>query len=262
MEARPAGPQGGTLAFFGIAWALCAASLAPAILAQLGVLPGPAEAYMALAPIAVASPTLAAMLVSRFEPGGAGALAVFRGLRDRSADPLWYAIAFLITPLALVAGVAVYRACGGAGEVAWFYPPLTPDRIAALFIVPLAEEIGWRGFALPRLNARYGLLPASLVLGLGWGVWHLPMFLAVGVLDPVLLAAMVLFFLPGSVVFSWVYARGRFALPVAVVAHMGAHASNPTLPLPANPVPFAIHFAAIAVLAVGVCVADRAIWRR
>ena len=40
----------------------------------------------------------------------------------------------------------------------------------------LGEELGWRGFLLPRLAARQGPLRASLVVGLLWGLWHLPAF--------------------------------------------------------------------------------------
>ncbi|MGB4118105.1 MAG: CPBP family intramembrane glutamic endopeptidase [Polaromonas sp.] len=41
---------------------------------------------------------------------------------------------------------------------------------------PLGEELGWRGFALPAMQARLGWRAASLVLGAVWGVWYLPLF--------------------------------------------------------------------------------------
>src|SRR5690349_16979663 len=169
-----------TLPFFLTACTISTLALLPAILAQRGVLAGPSERYMALAPFAVFSPMLAAMLVSRFEPGGRGVRAVFRPLRDWKVSPLWYVIAFAIYPLSFVLGVAVYKLAGGSGDVRWLYPPDNPERIAAMIMIPIGEEIGWRGFALPRLQRRFGPFKASLLLGLGWGLWHIPMFLAAG----------------------------------------------------------------------------------
>jgi membrane protease YdiL (CAAX protease family) len=45
-----------------------------------------------------------------------------------------------------------------------------------LFQGPLAEELGWRGFLLPRLLSKYSPLLASVILGLVWAAWHINMF--------------------------------------------------------------------------------------
>jgi uncharacterized protein len=60
-------------------------------------------------------------------------------------------------------------------------PPLNawlsvPILVVVLLIPALFEEIGWRGLALPRLQSRYGALAASLIIGIAWAAWHLPIW--------------------------------------------------------------------------------------
>jgi membrane protease YdiL (CAAX protease family) len=50
------------------------------------------------------------------------------------------------------------------------------------------EEPGWRGFALPRLQQRHTPLVATLLLGLGWGIWHVPLYGPAGFVVPLVLA--------------------------------------------------------------------------
>jgi membrane protease YdiL (CAAX protease family) len=57
---------------------------------------------------------------------------------------------------------------------------MLPFFVVLVLTDGLGEETGWRGFALPRLLDRTGPLPASLLLGVMWAVWHLPLFWTVG----------------------------------------------------------------------------------
>jgi membrane protease YdiL (CAAX protease family) len=98
------------------------------------------------------------------------------GLRDLQArlgiwrvGPQWWAVALLANPLLLLA--VLY------GLSAWLSPDYRPhfNPILGLVVGGLAgffEEIGWTGFATPRLLRRYGTFGAGLRLGLVWGVWH------------------------------------------------------------------------------------------
>lgn len=73
--------------------------------------------------------------------------------------------------------VVTIIASAAVGLVIQMQPPEPALAVAALawpLIAALGEELGWRGWLLPRLSGRMGLLPASILLGLLWGLWHLP----------------------------------------------------------------------------------------
>jgi uncharacterized protein len=84
----------------------------------------------------------------------------------------------------------------------------------------LGEELGWRGFALPQLLARRTPLTASLVLGLVWAAWHLPLLWTAGAVlhdqPPWLL---VLDVVAKAVLFTWVFLHTRGSVLIAVLFH-------------------------------------------
>ena len=261
LESRPESPSVRTIPLFfvlalGITWVL----QTPALLAQRGFIDGPIERYLLPAALGGFGPVLAAVLAARHESGAGGVRALFRRLFTR-VGALWYLAALGLCPAIHLAGVAVYGLFGGRTTGLWFFPPENGQQVFAMFLIPLAEEPGWRGFALPRLEERYRPLAASLILGVVWALWHTIMFLVAGVLTASLFAMSMLNIVLGSVVFSWLYHRTRGSLLIAVFAHMGAHLNNPSHALPDNVTPFAIYNAAIFVAAALLIFLDRAVWK-
>jgi uncharacterized protein len=103
-----------------------------------------------------------------------------------------------------------------AGNLAWL-PVLI---LVSALTDGLGEELGWRGFALPRLLSRWPPLTASLLLGLVWATWHLPLLWTEGrTLDGH--PAWLLFLDLGakSIIFTWVFLRTRGSVLIAVLLH-------------------------------------------
>jgi membrane protease YdiL (CAAX protease family) len=60
------------------------------------------------------------------------------------------------------------------------FPAQLGSAIPLIILGPLSEEIGWRGYALDRLQTKWNALESSLMVGLVWGLWHGPLFYMVG----------------------------------------------------------------------------------
>lgn len=109
--------------------------------------------------------------------------------------------------------------------------------------VQAGEEIGWRGYALPRLAARLGFARASLLLGVIWAVWHLPLFFIPGVdnyrqsftLSLIAVTAL-------SVAMAWLYMHTSGSLLLVMLMHSSVNQTSFVIPS-ANPTttnPFAL----------------------
>jgi membrane protease YdiL (CAAX protease family) len=139
----------------------------------------------------------------------------------------WYAIALLGVPAALVVTGAVVS----GGQV--FAPSLTalalyiPLLFLQMITTGLAEEPGWRDFALPRLQDRFGPMGSAAILGPMWALWHMPLFFTEwgGWPDadwtrPVFFTVFCIGF---NVVMAWVFNSTGQSLPVAMLAHVSVN---------------------------------------
>ncbi len=133
---------------------------------------------------------------------------------------VWYAVVLLLPLVLQLVAIGVPTLLGLA-TIAFVFPVLAV--FGSFFTAGLGEELGWRGFALPRLQARQSAFAASLLLGVLWGLWHLPLRIAMG--QPLTLLGLVSFIysvvsLTGiSVLFTWVYNNTRGSLFLMVLFH-------------------------------------------
>ena len=203
--------------FFALACAITWVLAAPAALAWMQHQAPPPYA-MACAGLSAFGPLLAAMAV-------AGPRHELRQVFGRwRADPAWILLA-LFTPLLVhLAATALYAAIGGR-PAQWFYPPRTPETIAALVVFSLGEEFGWRGFAHPRMVRRFGPVRGCLMLGAVWGIWHLAYAItpqAAGF--DAFVFVLTLVELPlYALIIGWVFERANRSMAVAIALHAGAH---------------------------------------
>jgi membrane protease YdiL (CAAX protease family) len=94
------------------------------------------------------------------------------------------------------------------------------------------EEIGWRGYALPRLQTRYSALVSSLIIGVIWAVWHIPHFLMAG--NTISFGWFLLDIIAKAVLFTWVYNNTNGSLLVATLFHAANNTAGAFLPITAS----------------------------
>lgn len=198
-----------TLAYFLLAYFLSWCAYIPLALQGQGLLSGiPNWLHLA----AGYGPLLAAFLVTAWTGGAAGLRELLSRLTRWRIGWGWLAAAF--SPLAVFGVVALvmrlvtgtWQAVSGFGQVAE-WPELNPAAgwLAWILISGLGEETGWRGFALPRLQAHYSARDASLILGLLWAGWHAPAFFYNYELSLFSVLAFVVGIVAGAMVLTWLY---------------------------------------------------------
>jgi len=127
------------------------------------------------------APALVALVLTLVRGGRAGVRALLVRVLPVAAPARWWAFALGYTAAIKLASALLQRLLTGHWPRFGTEPLLLiPFAIAISTPVQAGEELGWRGYALPRLASRMGLAPASLLLGLAWALWHLPLFFAGG----------------------------------------------------------------------------------
>jgi membrane protease YdiL (CAAX protease family) len=144
----------------------------------------------------------------------------------------WYLVIILLPPILTGLSAIFDLALGGEGialEAAFEFTshPLTifPYIIFILFFGPVPEEMGWRGYALDGLQDQFSALHASLILGVAWSLWHLPLFFLEGTYQANLGIGSLSFWLylivilPQTILMTWIFNNNRRSTLSAVLFH-------------------------------------------
>jgi len=220
----------GVVLMFALTW--------PIDLSNSGVLPF--QVPFALAILVGYGIFFAALIMTALTLGKGGVIALLKRFLIWRVGGKWYLVAFLLVPSLNLLGVVLnaalssqpidfstvlaYKIFGSSANlVVLILPYLLFDAVTN------GEEMGWRGYVLPRLQAKHSALASSLILGVIWGLWHLPKFMAPG--NTGSFALVVVDTVAKAVFLTWLYNNAQGSLLLTTLAHASWNTAGMFLPM-------------------------------
>jgi membrane protease YdiL (CAAX protease family) len=189
---------------------------------------------LAIAPGAYLGPLLSGFLMVGVMEGKAGVGRLLRRMIQWRESWYWYVFALIAIPLIRTLGAVVLPGVLGTVRAGGLEASLTTYLSflpLTILVSGLAEEPGWRGFALPRLQERFGPLLGTLILGVLWAIWHFPLFLTGWTMEAGLLP-LVEFTVTATaiaIIITWVFNNTRGSLLIAMLLHGAVDAYSPAI---------------------------------
>lgn len=238
------------VSYFVLAYAIAWLLWLPLILSKgggLGFLPfnsGRGFLFLSLIVLGSFGPALSAVIMSAATEGKAGVRLLLRRVVRGKVGFRWYLAAMFVPALALLPCLLFVPGALAAffglhweavglligGVIAYILMVL----LSMIFGTPLFEEIGWRGFALPRLQEQMGPMKGSIVLGILWGFWHAPLAFFTAWGSGYRLAGLVLAFplfvlwiISVALIMTWIFNNTRGSLFIANMFHAAVDTAGP-----------------------------------
>jgi membrane protease YdiL (CAAX protease family) len=180
--------------------------------------------------VAVYAPTISAILMVWRAHGKGGLKQFLKRYLHWGVGVWWYIflVAFFIVMHFAIRWIDVLRGVS-VPEIAYPWYMAVPMALMVLFTDagPIGEELGWRGLALPLLQRRYRPLTAGIILGIIWGIWHLPAFFISGLAQSKLsFPLFMLFTVCLSIFITVVFNATSGSVPIAIVIHWFSNAGS------------------------------------
>lgn len=221
MERRP------VAAFYILAFAITWLAWVPQALHSHGLFPFDSPLFYV---VGGAGPLLALNLVLRVTHGPRALGRALRGLGRWHVHPLWYVAALLGYPALWLASLALSGDLRPFGE-AFARPLALLPALLVAFIAAIPEEAGWRGFALPELRDRHGRIVATLIVGVLWAAWHLPLLLnADNPMSSYPLVAFAAVVVARSFVYAWLFEGSGGSVLLVTLFHAMSNAVGTFVP--------------------------------
>jgi hypothetical protein len=211
----------------------------PQALHDMGLIPSSAFTDYLSTPFNVAAwgPLVGAVLTTLLCEGKDSTMNLLKRGTIWKFDWKLYLVVFLLFPAITILSLTIAVAFAGYDPLLqWIEMPFAL-LVAFVYILllggPLQEEFGWRGYALPRLQSRLDVVSSSLIVGLFWGLWHLPLFFISGQAyyysQPIwgLMISTILI----SILFGWVFNNTKGSIFACLIFHTTFNWSHYAFPI-------------------------------
>ena len=178
------------------------------------------EMVFAFIPLAVIAPICAALVLTYRKSGGIGVKKLLKRSFDykRVKNKKWFWPTILLMPLliSLVFGVSSLLEL----ELLPALLPLiaAPIALIGFFLATLFENIGWMAYAFEPMRNRWGLFKSTLLLGVIWGLWHVPMYIFT-IPEPEMIVAQVIVLITLRFIIVWLYSNTGKSVFIAILFH-------------------------------------------
>ena len=218
------------LAMYFLMFALVWPVLTAQTLASRGLLAFQVPAALSL--VTGWAPAIAAIVVAGLTEGRAAVRDLLRRFLIWRVGLQWYALALLLIAAAILGGIGLHVLFGGAmPSIPALNFPFTTVLFALVVTLVMGvlfntEEVAWRGYALPRLQARHGALAAALLVAVPEALLHLPLFWNkdIAFYQSVGIVAFTVFSIALSVVYAWLFNNTRGSLVLVTLLHASQNA--------------------------------------
>ena len=188
---------------------------------------GISPTFFILAILGGVGPSVAGIVTTAIVDGREGLRDLFARFRRWRVGVGWYAAALLSTPIIGLATLAAERALKMPTATLEEMLGSLPISIIWPIFAALGEEFGWRGFYLPRLQKRQTALGSSIVVGVAWGLWHIPTQMLAFRQHGLLVTAAYVFVVhifavtAQTTVMTWIHNNAKQSLLLMVLSHFG-----------------------------------------